>query len=106
MRRRQWNSQNAFRNYSALALPAQSIHPGLKIFEDIEKRWRIRPGEKKIRAHGREGKEKIFEVRTSENDVSFLHNYLTRELIEELDFIYIKIGYDWKITDKSGKSTR
>jgi stage V sporulation protein R len=82
---------------------------GLKIFEDIEKRWE-NPGQEEKKKYGRmggEGKEKIFEVRTSENDVSFLRNYLTRDLIEELDlYLYKKIGYDWKITDKEWEKVR
>jgi stage V sporulation protein R len=31
------------------------------------------------------GREKLFEIRTQENDVSFLQNYLTQELVEELE---------------------
>lgn len=50
-----------------------SINPyylGFRIFKDIEKRW---------------GKEKILQVAAEESDVSFIRNYLTDELIEELN---------------------
>jgi stage V sporulation protein R len=82
---------------------------GLKIFEDIEKRWE-NPSQEEKREYGRrggEGREKIFEVRATENDVSFLRNYLTKELVEELDlYLYKKVGYDWKITDKEWEKVR
>ncbi|MBI1745130.1 MAG: SpoVR family protein [Acidobacteria bacterium] len=55
---------------------------GYKILVDIEKRWdkMYADGESKIT-----GKQKIFEIRTLENDVSFLRNYLTKELAEKLE---------------------
>ncbi|MCL6479431.1 MAG: SpoVR family protein [Peptococcaceae bacterium] len=82
---------------------------GLKIFEDIEKRW-DQPTEEEKKKYGRrggEGRQKIFEVRETENDVSFLRNYLTKELIEEMDlYLFKKVGYEWKITDKEWKEVR
>lgn len=82
---------------------------GLKIFEDIEKRWdNPSPEEKdKYGRPGGEGKQKIFEVRATENDISFLRNYLTKELVEEMDmYLYKKVGYDWKIVDKDWEKVR
>ena len=39
---------------------------------------------------------KIFEVRELENDVSFLRNYLTEDLVEELDlYLYRREGDKW-----------
>lgn len=82
---------------------------GLKIFEDIEKRW-DNPTEEEKRKYGRkggEGKHKIFEVRATENDISFIRNYLTEELVEELDlYLYKKVGYDWKVVDKDWEKVR
>jgi stage V sporulation protein R len=82
---------------------------GLKIFEDIEKRW-DNPTEEEKRKFGRrggEGKQKIFEVREMENDISFIRNYLTKELVEELDlYLFKKVGYDWKVTDKNWEKVR
>ena len=59
---------------------------GFRIFKDIEKRWdkMYKDGDSKIT-----GREKIFEVRKEEDDISFLRNYLTADLIDELGlFIY------------------
>ena len=59
---------------------------GFRIFKDIEKRWdeKYKNGESEIT-----GREKIFEVRSEENDISFLRNYLTSELVDDLGlFIY------------------
>jgi len=82
---------------------------GLKIFEDIEKRW-DKPSPEDKERYGRpggEGKEKIFEVRATENDISFLRNYLTKEIISELDiYLYKRTGYDWKIVDKGWEKVR
>jgi len=82
---------------------------GLKIFEDIEKRWDDPAPEEKEKygRPGREGREKIFEVRATENDISFLRNYLTKELVEELDlYLYQKVGFDWKIVEKDWEKVR
>jgi stage V sporulation protein R len=83
---------------------------GYKIFEDIERRWdnpTIEEREKLGRVGG-EGRAKIFEVRELENDVSFLRNYLTEELCEELDlFVYELIeDEEWTITEKRWKRVR
>ncbi|KKM08985.1 stage V sporulation protein R [Clostridiales bacterium PH28_bin88] len=82
---------------------------GMKIFEDIEKRWENPTTEEqeRYRRPGGEGKNKIFEVRETENDVSFLRNYLTREMVEELDlYLYHKVGHDWVIADKNWERVR
>ncbi|WP_420481899.1 SpoVR family protein [Cohnella zeiphila] len=81
---------------SAVVQPSRSsLNPyylGVKIFEDIEKR---------------EGREKIFEVRELDSDPSFLRNYLTKELTDELDlYIFEKKGPDWTITDKTWETIR
>ncbi|TVX96515.1 SpoVR family protein [Cohnella terricola] len=81
---------------SAVVQPSRhSLNPyylGLKILEDIEKRF---------------GREKIFEVRELDSDASFLRNYLTKELTEELDlYIFEKKGQEWKITDKGWENIR
>ncbi|MGG1312537.1 MULTISPECIES: SpoVR family protein [Cohnella] len=81
---------------SAVVQPSRSsLNPyylGLKIFEDIEKRW---------------GRERIFEVREMDSDPSFLRNYLTKELTEELDlYVFEKKGTDWTITDKTWENIR
>jgi stage V sporulation protein R len=83
---------------------------GYKIWEDIERRWENPSAEDRERfgRNGGEGHEKIFEVRELENDVSFLRNYLTEELCEELDlFVYELIEEEeWTITDKKWERVR
>lgn len=98
---------------SSVVIPSRSsLNPyylGLKIFEDIEKRW-DNPTEEEQRRFGRKpgkGREKIFEVRELDSDQSFLRNYLTKELVDELDlYIFEKKGPEWKITDKAWEHIR
>ncbi len=82
--------------HSAVVVPStRSLNPyylGFKIFEDIEKRF---------------SREKMFEVREYDSDLSFIRNYMTKELVEELDlFVFEKKGPEWKITDKSWENIR
>lgn len=50
----------------------------------------------------KEGIVALFEIREMKSDVSFIRNYLTRELAEEMDlFVYKKDGPQYKVTDKS-----
>ncbi len=84
-------------------------HVGLKIFEDVERRWNDPTDEERER-FGRqrgEGRAKIFEVRQLESDVSFLRNYLTDKLVEELD-LYIYQMQDDKpvVVEKDAEKVR
>ncbi len=83
---------------------------GFKIFEDIERRW-DHPTPEEIEKFGREpgkGREKIFEVRQLENDISFIRNYLTRQLVEDLDLYIFQLRdeEEWVITDKTWERVR
>lgn len=82
---------------------------GLKIFEDIERRWddpTPEEREKYGRLAGR-GREKIFEVREVDSDISFIRNYLTKDLVEDLDmYVFAQQGNEWKITDKNWERVR
>ncbi len=83
---------------------------GYKIYENIEQRWdnpTLDEREKLGRVAG-QGREKIFEVREIENDVSFLRNNLTEELCEELDlFVYQLLEEEeWTITEKRWERVR
>lgn len=62
-------------------------HLGLKVWEDIERRWDhpTAEEEKEYGPRKKGGREKIFEVREVERDSSFLRRYLTEELIRELN---------------------
>lgn len=61
---------------------------GYYIFVDIEKRW------DKLHAEGKSvltGRQKIFEVRASENDISFMGNYMTQDFVDRLELF----AYGW-----------
>jgi stage V sporulation protein R len=83
---------------------------GYKIFEDIERRWDDPTARERERLGRRPGggREKIFEVRELDNDVSFLRNYLTEELCEELDlFVYELVDdEEWTVTEKRWERVR
>ncbi|MGH2486002.1 MAG: SpoVR family protein, partial [Ktedonobacterales bacterium] len=83
-------------------------HVGYKILEDIERRW-DNPTEEE-RAKGQQpgkGREKLFEVREIESDLSLLRNYLTKELVEDLDlYLYRKEGDEWVIVEKNWEKVR
>jgi len=83
---------------------------GYKIYEDIERRWNDPSAEEreKFGRQGNEGLEKMFEVRELENDVSFLRNYLTEELCEELDLFVFELveEEEWTITEKRWEKVR
>ena len=66
---------------------------GYRILEDIERRF---------------GRDRLFEVREVESDVSLLRNYLTEELCEELDlFVYELVDEEeWTITEKRWERVR
>jgi stage V sporulation protein R len=83
---------------------------GYKIFEEIEKRW-DNPTAEEIERFNRkpgQGREKMFEVREVDNDTSFLRNYLTEELCEELDlFVYQLVDEEeWTVTEKKWEKVR
>ncbi|WP_018753334.1 SpoVR family protein [Paenibacillus sanguinis] len=99
-------------NSSVVQPSQQSLNPyylGLKIFEDIERRWN-QPTEEEQRRFGRipgKGREKMFEVRELDSDISFLRSYLSKELVQDLDlYIFEKQGPEWKITDKTWEHIR
>jgi stage V sporulation protein R len=83
---------------------------GYKIFEDIERRWDNPTAmEREIyQRKGGEGRAKIFEVREVDNDISFLRNYLTEGLCEELDlYVYELVNEEnWTVTEKRWERVR
>jgi stage V sporulation protein R len=97
---------------SVLSPSPTSLNPyylGFKMFEDIEKRWDNPTKEEQERLGRRPdmGRQKIFEVRELDNDVSFLRNYLTKDLVKELDlYIYRKEGDEWVIVEKDWEKVR
>lgn len=81
---------------------------GLKIFEDIEERYNNPTEEMKRRGvQPGSGREKMFEVREIESDISFLRNYLTKDLVMREDmYLFQKQGKDYKIVDKAWENVR
>jgi len=62
-------------------------HVGYKVWHEIERRFDD-PTAEELEAYGRptkSGREKIFEVRETDRDVSFLRRFLTEDLMRELD---------------------
>jgi stage V sporulation protein R len=55
---------------------------GYRILVDVERRWdeMYKKGESKIT-----GRQKLFEIRSQENDISFLQNYLTQDLADDME---------------------
>ncbi|SRR5579875_562524 len=84
-------------------------HLGYSILEDIERRW-DNPTEEEIAKFGRQpgqGRAKLMEVRETESDISLLRNYLTKELVEDLDlYLYQKDGDEWVIVEKNWEKVR
>ena len=88
-----------------------SLNPyylGYTIWQDIERRWNNPTAEEL--AAGRlpnQGQQKIFEVREMENDVSFIRNYMTKDLVKELDlYLYRKVDDEWVIVEKDWEKVR
>src|SRR5699024_4642306 len=53
------------------------------------------------------GRQKMFEVREIESDISFIRNYLTKELVFNEDlYLFEKKGRDYRITEKDHKEIR
>ncbi len=81
---------------------------GLKMFEDIEERYN-NPTEE-MKRNGilpNSGREKMFEVREIESDISFIRNYLTKDLVHREDlYLFQKHGKDYKIIDKEWEKVR
>lgn len=90
-------------NSSVVQPSKQSLNPyylGLKIFEDIERRW-DNPTREEQERWGRkpgQGRAKMFEVREFDSDTSFIRNYMTKQLTEDLDL------YVFEKKARTGKS--
>jgi stage V sporulation protein R len=101
------------RLHSSVIQPSStSINPyhlGLKIFEDIEQRW-DNPTKEEQERFGRQpgqGRAKIFEVRELDSDISFIRNYLTKDLATKLDlYMFGKQGNEWVVTEKEWEHVR
>jgi stage V sporulation protein R len=81
-------------------------HIGMKVWEDIEKRWSESGKDQDKKTPKKNATEKLFVVREVERDSSFLRRYLTEELVRELNlFEYQTRGNDKvvsRVADKEG----
>jgi stage V sporulation protein R len=99
--------------HSGVLSPSRtSLNPyyiGFKVLEDIERRWDspTREEQERLGRKPGQGRQKIFEVREMDNDVSFLRNYLTEDLIKDLDlYLYKKEGDEWVVVEKNWQKVR
>lgn len=81
---------------------------GVKIFEDIEIRYNNPTAEMKdLGIKVNSGREKMFEVREIESDISFIRNYLTKDLVKQEDlYLFEKKNGNYEITDKDYENVR
>jgi stage V sporulation protein R len=77
-------------------------HVGIKIWEDIEKRWSETRPEKDSdsKPKRKPAKEKLFEVREVERDTSFLRRYLTADLVRELNLFEYQSRGDEQVVSR------
>ncbi|HEU4340288.1 MAG TPA: SpoVR family protein [Candidatus Binatia bacterium] len=77
-------------------------HVGIKIWEDIEKRWSETRPEKDSdpKPKRKTAKEKLFEVREVERDTSFLRRYLTVDLVRELNLFEYQSRGDEQVVSR------
>jgi stage V sporulation protein R len=77
-------------------------HVGMKIWEDIERRWG-HPDPEEEKEFGPKTKsatEKLFEVREVERDSSFLRRYLTEDLLRELNLFEYRSRGDEQVVSR------
>jgi len=88
---------------SVLQPSPHSLNPyylGFTMLNDIERRWDEKDG---LGA----GRERLFQVRETECDVSLVRNYLTAELCEELDLYYAeREGDELVVAEKDWEAVR
>ena len=99
--------------HSSVCAPSKrNLNPyyvGMKMFEDIERRWDnpTREEREQFGRMGGEGRAKIFEVRELENDAAFIRNYLTQDLVDDLDlYIYKVEGEELKVVERDYEKIR
>jgi stage V sporulation protein R len=103
--------QFASMHSSVLEPSRRGVNPyyvGMMMFEDIERRWDepTTEGQEAPPAPGR-GRQKIFEVRELDSDASFLRNYLTKELVDDLDLYLYRLKDDeWVVVEKDWEKVR
>lgn len=81
---------------------------GLKMYENIEERYNNPTDRmKRLGVKPNTGREKMFEAREIESDISFIRNYLTKEMVQQEDmYLFEKQGKDYTITNKDYEKVR
>ncbi|MBI4514504.1 MAG: SpoVR family protein [Deltaproteobacteria bacterium] len=81
-------------------------HLGFKVWEDIRRRYDDPTAEERaeIGDPGKNGLQKMFEVRESDRDVSFLRRHLTEPLLRELDLFEYEARGDDLVVSKVADS--
>jgi stage V sporulation protein R len=82
-------------------------HVGMKVWEDIERRWNEPAPEEENRSgqKRKSGKDKLFEVREVERDTSFLRRYLTEPLIRDLNLFEYQSRGNEKVVSRVADET-
>jgi stage V sporulation protein R len=105
-------TEYAHLNSSVVAPSRHHLNPyylGVKLLEDIERRWDNPTEEERIKfgRKGGEGRAQLFAVRETESDISLIRNYLTEQLVEDLDlYLYERQGDQWVVVDKNWENVR
>jgi stage V sporulation protein R len=99
--------------HASVAAPSRRslnpYHVGLKMLEMVEERWENPSAEDRERMGltGGQGRNKLFEIRELESDLSFMRTYLTKDVVQELDlYIYEYDDGEWKIVEKDWEKVR
>jgi stage V sporulation protein R len=99
--------------HSSVSAPSRrNLNPyyvGMKLLEHVEQRWETPSVEDcaRLGIAGGGGRQKIFDVRELESDLSFMRTYLTRDAVEELDlYLYEHQDGEWKVVDKDWEHVR
>jgi len=82
---------------------------GFRLWHDIERRWDNPTAEERERLGraGGQGREKMFEIRESESDQSFLRHYLTEDLVRDMDlYTYRLVDDEWQVDETDWRVVR
>jgi stage V sporulation protein R len=94
---------------------------GFQMLKDIERRWNGEPDpldepetdwmDDELKRPTGQGREKLFELRASDNDQTFLSKYLTKSLVKRLDLFTYKMAevdgeFVWVVQDTDWRKVR
>src|SRR5699024_11827028 len=81
---------------------------GIKLFEHIEATYDNPTEEMKERGiQPGSGRDKIFDIRATESDISFIRNYLSKEFMKKEDmYLFQKQRQDYVISDQASEHVK